>query len=437
MVLLSDWLLYLEKLPTGLAVKNKISFDNTKKIADFFDLGNFSCPVITIAGTNGKGSCVAFLDTIWRAQGYSVGSYTSPHLIRYNERICINGAAVSDEMLVEVFSSIDSVCQKLEITLNYFAFTTIAALLIFKFAPLDVILLEVGIGGRLDPVNIISPDISVITTIALDHIDCLGNSREEIGFEKSGIMRKNVPVVSGDNDPPLSIYHCAKQSGAMLFCLHKDFDFSLHDNSWIWHYNKIKSSSIKTSVQISDLPIPLLPTQNAATSLMVIELLQKRLPVSHAALIQGLKKTFLPGRFQWLKFCNDVKCVVDVAHNGESSLLLASNLKSNFCQGQTLGVVSVLQDKNIIDIIKPLIDLVDEWYVCQLPANRAASLQQLQNVFLSLGLRNVRYFANPTLALDQALQACKAIDRIVSFGSFYMVAEVLKYKKNLEKLHGA
>ncbi len=416
MLSLNDWLYYLEQLPKGLSTANRSHLENIKKVASFLKLDSFSSLVVIIAGTNGKGSCVAYLDNIWREAGYTVGAYTSPHLLRYNERICVNGIPAEDSTILKAFALIDSACKQLSIILNYFEFTTLAAFSIFKSSKLDVLLLEVGLGGRFDPVNIISPDVSVITTISLDHVEYLGDDRNKIGREKAGVMRIGIPVICGDNNPPESIYDCAQQIGAPLFCLHQNFEIKINQRDWEWCFG---------NKRIRDLPMPKLPLQNAATSLMVVELLQERLPVTQEKLTQGIKKAFLLGRFQWLKFSNNVKCIVDVAHNGESASLLATNLQANPCKGKTFAVFSMLKDKDATAILKPFLGLVDEWSVCELQIPRAANLEQLRKAFLSLDFKNVTYFSSIELSFKNVLKKCTLDDRIVVFGSFYIVAEVL------------
>jgi dihydrofolate synthase/folylpolyglutamate synthase len=424
---LAKWLSHLNQLPR-FSNSDLPPLEKVKKVASFLKIDSFSPLVITIAGTNGKGSCASFLDNILRESGYKVGVYTSPHLLRYNERICINGEEISDDNLLRGFSLIDTTCRDLKIKLNYFEFTTLTAFWVFKQHELDVLLLEVGLGGRFDPVNVISPDVSVITTISLDHVDSLGDTREKIGWEKAGIMRKDKFCVCGDNNPPQSIYLASDKIKAPLFCLHRDFEYGINKNNWdfIWYENMSKESPLV----LSNLPFPALPIQNAATALAVIKLLEKKLYVNSKAISSGIKKAFLPGRFQWLKFKNDVKCVVDVAHNAESALLLAENLKSAMenesVKGKIYAVMSALKDKDIVAIIRPLVKLVDIWFVANLVGERAAELTQLQGAFDLLGLKNVLYFSNINQAFSEALRGCSSSDKIVCYGSFYVAAEILK-----------
>lgn len=413
---LQEWLSYLDNLPSGLTITN---LDHVKKIAQALGVVKFPGKVIAVAGTNGKGSCVVFLEAILAAAGYRVGAYISPHLLRYNERIRINGEAIDDDILVAAFAVVKMA--QGNITLSYFEFGTLVALQIFKQMELDVLLLEVGLGGRLDAVNIIDADIAVISTISLDHMAQLGNTREEIGREKSGIMRKFKPIVCGDRNPPRSIYTSANKTKAILYSAQRDFTYKIEPTQWKWEFS---------NWQLENLPIPKLPIQNAATALMVITLLLPDIPVDYAAIVNGLNNAFLAGRFQYLQQSPTV--IADVAHNMESAELLAENLKQNPVTGRTLAVLSILKDKDIIATLKPLINLVDKWYVGQLALKRAASAEQLRNSLNSCGAKHLAFRPSVTAAFHEAIAEAKEIDRIIVFGSFYTVSEILKlYQKKI------
>jgi len=413
---LQEWFAYLDSLPSGLTVAN---LDHVKKVAHILGVTKFPSKIVTVAGTNGKGSCVIFLESILLAAGYKVGAYLSPHLLRYNERIRVNGEAVEDEFLRAAFTVVQ-VAQD-NITLSYFEFSTLVALRIFKQMELDVLLLEVGLGGRLDAVNILDADIAVISTISFDHTMQLGDSREAIGAEKAGIMRKFKPIVCGDPRPPRSIYEQANKTKAMVYCVQRDFVYQIKGDSWRWEFG---------SWCLGDLPLPQLPIQDAATSLMVIALLLSDIPVDYAAIVQGIKTAFLPGRFQRLRQAPEV--IVDVAHNPEAASLLADNLKKTVISGKTFGVCSMFKDKDIAGTIKPLVSTMDKWYIGQLSHVRAASQDQLRNGLHVCGVMNSVFCDDVATAFAQALAEAKENDRIVVFGSFYTVAEILKLANRQE-----
>ena len=262
-------------------------------------------PTITVAGTNGKGSCIAYLEAIYRAEGYCVGSYSSPHILKYNERIKIDGKPVSDELICEAFARIESV--RGNTSLSYFEFGTLAALDIFKRSDLDVQLLEVGLGGRLDAVNIIDPDVSLITSIGIDHVDWLGATREAIGQEKAGIFRANTPAIVGDCNPPNSLLQNALDKDAQLYCIDKDFGFKKQTTTWDWFAG---------ARRISQLPEPGLKGEhqyrNASAAILAVELLAKSLPVSDRSIRIGLKNIQLHGRFQLINAKIPVLLMLDI-----------------------------------------------------------------------------------------------------------------------------
>lgn len=407
---IQEWFSYLETLPSGLTIT---SLDHVKKVAQTLGVTKLPGKIVTVAGTNGKGSCVVFLEAIFVAAGYKVGAYISPHLLRYNERIRINGESIDDDILAAAFAVVKMA--QGNTTLSYFEFGTLVALQIFKQMELDVLLLEVGLGGRLDAVNIIDADVAVISTISLDHTAQLGNTRDEIGREKSGIMRKFKPVVCGDLNPPRSIYTNVNKTKAILYNAQSDFTYKIEENKWKWEH---------ANWQLEDLPIPKLPLQNAATALMVITLLLPDIPVDHTAIVNGLKHAFLSGRFQLMQQSPAV--IVDVAHNMESAALFASNLKKQTVAGRTLAVLSMLKDKDIPATLKPFISLVDKWYVGQLSCTRAASAEQLRNNLKLCGAQKMFFQPNVAAAFNKAIAEAKEIDRIIVFGSFYTAGEVLK-----------
>jgi dihydrofolate synthase / folylpolyglutamate synthase len=415
---LSEWLAYLEQHYIYIHGGTVDGLPRLRNIAKKINLDSIPTTVITIGGTNGKGSCVVYLESILLAAGYKVGAYISPHILHFNERIRLNGQDVDDERLIEAFSKVDAVCKDSEIT--YFEFTTLAAFYLFKNTPLDIVLLEVGLGGRLDAVNIVNPDISVITTISLDHTEQLGDTREKIGYEKAGIMRPNHPCVCGDLNPPHSIIEYAKDIGANLYCLNKDFIYSKSDKDWSFTF-QIK--------KLINLPIPKLSLQDASTALMAITLLPSSFKITEIAIKNGLVNARILGRFQTIS--NNPLIIVDVAHNPESAAFLAEQLASKPIKGKTLAVVGILKDKDIKNILYPMLTQVNEWFVGGLQQDTARGAHA-EEVLKNLELLNVKLCyncENISEAYHKAVLRCSSEDRIIVFGSFYSVANILKEEK--------
>lgn len=414
---LKEWLEYIE---TKYRPRCELGLERISKVANKLNLTEFTCPVITVAGTNGKGSSIACLQALALASGLRVGTYTSPHLIRFNERIKVNGIAVADDILCEAFTVIDD---SVDVVLTYFEFVTLAALYIFQQQDLDLILLEVGLGGRLDAVNIVDPDISIITTIALDHVDVLGDNREKIGSEKAGIMRPKTPVVIGDFDPPQSIKNRADALQAPAYFIKQQFNYENKDDFWDWQYDEIK---------LSDLPVPQIPMQNAATALMAFYLLRRqeaccfdRIDEFFEIANKALKDVKLIGRFQ--RFSDPVEVIVDVAHNPQSSEYLAKQLTKKYCGGKTLAVIGMLKDKDLKNTLKPMLKVVDAWYLADLQGPRAAKAKELQEVLQTYN-ESCYTHADVIAAYRHAILDSKPEDRIVVFGSFYTVGDVLKHR---------
>lgn len=408
---LNQWLRYLETLPSGLNVR---SLKHLKKIAAKLKILKFSAKIITIGGTNGKGSCVTFLESILLAAGYKIGTYISPHVLRYNERIKINGKEIDAKSLCRAFAIIEKI--RGNTALSYFEYSTLAALTIFQKQKLDVLVLEIGLGGKFDPVNILDPDIAVISTISLDHTKILGNTRNAIAQEKVGIARANKPIVCGDFNPPHSIYTTTQKIKAPLYCINRDFSYFEKDKYWTWRSSKRI---------ITKLPIPKLPLANAATSLMAIELLKNTLNIPRAAIVRGLQKATLLGRWQQITIANK-KIIFDVAHNPEATILLKQNLKKHYPTNKILAVVGMLGDKDIKSTFQPLTKLVKKWYLSTVNSPRSATIQKLEKILTQLGATNFVTTLNIPQALQQAIAECRRKDRIVVFGSFLTVAEGLK-----------
>jgi len=404
---LDGWLGWLE---TQHPKKIDLGLERTAEVAAKLNLLSPASVVITVAGTNGKGSCVHFLESA----GYSTGSYTSPHLLRYNERVSLNGIAVTDQQLCDAFAAIDT--HRGETTLTYFEYGTLAALQIFTQANPDVVILEVGMGGRLDAVNVIDADVALVTRIGLDHCEWLGNDRETIAVEKAGIFRAGCPAICCDPMPPASLPAAANAKNSRWMMAGNEFSFSEDGDTWEWWCDDIR---------ISDLPYPDRPGQhqleNAAGVLMAVQSLQTRLPVSNKHIRQALVSTGLPGRCEFLK--QGVETVLDVAHNPDSIRALVEVLMANPSSGRTHVVLGMLEDKPVEDCVRILSSVADKWYLGGLPVDRGLSIDDLKQ---RAGLLNPDCSEDVQSAFRRARQSAGGNDRIVVCGSFYAVAEVMK-----------
>jgi len=376
-------------------------------------------PIITIAGTNGKGSCAAMLESIYRTAGYRTACYTSPHLLRYNERIRLDGQEIRDAALCAAFERVDQARGVL--TLTYFEFGTLAALDLFVRAQPDVAILEVGLGGRLDAVNILDLDVAVVTTIGLDHIAWLGDTLDRIAAEKAGIFRPHRPAIVGHRVPSEVLVERAETLGCDLFVLGRDFDWEDEDPTWRW--------SGPDSMQ-TGLPAPALhgifQRDNAATVLMTVACLNPRLPVATPHLSLGLQRARLPGRFQIVP--GAVTWLLDVAHNAQAAATSAINLRAFGCPGCVHAVFGVLQDKEPRAIAEPLVGQVDAWYLGQGANPRALPVADLQVGLEDLGANlNLRACGDITEARRTAAGKARTGDCILAFGSFSTVEAALRY----------
>ncbi|KPJ92892.1 MAG: hypothetical protein AMJ53_08520 [Gammaproteobacteria bacterium SG8_11] len=409
------WLAYQE----SLNVKSiDLGLERVKAVYDRLQLQPRWRAVVTVAGTNGKGSCVAMLASILTDSGYRVGTYTSPHLFRYNERICLNGQPVDDTVLCDAFAQVEAA--RGDIALTYFEFGTLAALVIFAQSSLDAVVLEVGLGGRLDAVNIIDPDVALITALDIDHVDWLGPDRESIAKEKAGIMRPGKPMVCIDTDPPRSLRVQAQQLGAIAYFINEEFTCSAADKShWCWRYGKLAR----------DYPYPSLigdfQRRNAAGVVMTLHLLKQQLPVDEQCITKGLQRTSIPGRFQVIP--GKVTHIFDVAHNAQAAQALANNLEKTPGTGRTFAVVGMLKDKAIAEVAHAMTRVIDYWYAGALQVPRAASSEYLTDQISKGALidTNIAAFDRIESAYRAACDNANAGDRIVVFGSFYTVAAVL------------
>ncbi len=380
-------------------------------------------PIIIVAGTNGKGSTCAMLERIYLEAGYRVACYSSPHLLHYNERIRVDCKNAVDEDLVLAFETVEAARHDTQLT--YFEYGTLAAMRHFMDADVDLAILEVGLGGRLDAVNAFEPSCSIVTSIDLDHIEFLGNSRESIGFEKAGIFRNNIAAIYGDTAPPVSLLQHAKEVGAPLKVITKDFNgelnAELNGNSWVYHGPQLK---------IADLPLPALfgsfQISNAACAITAINELQSRLPVNEAAIVAGLENVKLAGRFQ--SFATTPPVILDVAHNPHAAQALAASLHSSRIAGRTLAVFSMLADKDIAGVIKAIGNEINSWYVANIANVRGAPAGQLADVIrLEHPESTIAAFDSVTDAYHQACLEAHENDRIVVMGSFFTVAEIMPY----------
>jgi len=348
---------------------------------------------ITVAGTNGKGSTIALIESVYQHSAFQVAKFTSPHILNYNERFVVNGEQATDDQICLAFEKIAQALD--DISLTYFEFSTLAALLIFAEQSVDIAILEVGLGGRLDSVNVVDTDVAVITNIAIDHVDYLGDTRELIGYEKAGVMRSNIPCVCGDIDPPESLIKHAHTIGALLEFVSQPYSgaLSLHGDH---------------------------QRQNAALAALCIHQLQTRFPIDEHTLCQGLKSTQLDGRFQ-TQTINTKLVIFDVAHNEAAAQTLAQELAKD--QQPTLAIFAALKDKNIAHIIHAMAPQIDQWLLVPLDVHRAASMDFLIKQFSTRD--TIHVCNNMDAAINQALQQ-HTCQRIVVFGSFYIVADALK-----------
>jgi dihydrofolate synthase/folylpolyglutamate synthase len=410
---LEDWLQWMETLhPRDIDLGLKRSAAVATKLAI-----SLEPPVITVAGTNGKGSCVAILGAILAAQGYRVGSYTSPHLLRFNERIVIAGETVSDTALCQALAEVDRA--RGDISLTYFEFTTLAALCLFQAAALDVMVLEVGLGGRLDAVNIIDADVAIVSSIALDHEAWLGSDREVIGIEKAGVFRQGRPAVIGDLSPPQSLLNYANQLGCRVLCREQSFSFTHHGDTWDWHGVDLNGSSCA----YRQLPMPKLLLDNAATVLQALQCLS--LVVGESAIREGLSQAEVTGRCQHTMVAG-VDIVMDVAHNPAAVVTLREHLLQSPVSGRTLCVFAVMADKAIATMISELSDCFSGWMLADLPTNpRAAKAANVADLLASQGLRALAVGGTVDENITQALTQLNSGDRLVIFGSFFTVSEAL------------
>ena len=411
---LQDWLAYIEQQhPKSI----ELGLERSREVALRLSLHKPATHVITVGGTNGKGSTVAFIEAIARAAGLKVGAYTSPHLLRYNERVRLEGADADDSALLRAFEAVEAA--RGEIALTYFEFGTLAALWLFQHAALDLVVLEVGLGGRLDAVNIVDADVAVITTVDIDHVDWLGCDRESIGFEKVGIARAWKPLVLGEIDSPSSVLGHAYAIGANAIRLGSDFFHETVDaGHWRW-----RDAGFEVELPTPSLAAPV-QRANAATAIAALRALDIALPV--AALAQGVATAVLPGRLQRFTL-RGVPVIVDVGHNPQAARTLAGWLQAEPVPGHTLAVFAALADKDAAGVVDALSEEISDWFLAGLEgvAGRGQGVDALAGKLSSSAASQGSRHASVALALQAARVCAQNGDRIVVFGSFHTVAEAM------------
>ena len=412
---LQDWLAWQEQLhPNAI----DLGLARVERVLAAMDLSRPSFRVLTVGGTNGKGSCVAYAEAMLRAAGHRTGAYTSPHLLRYQERVRVDGEEATDQEFCDAFARIDAA--RGETSLTYFEFGTLAALDIFARRDVQVAVLEVGLGGRLDAVNAVDADASLVVSVGMDHMDWLGPDRESIGFEKAGIYRKGRPALCADRDPPESLIRHAQDIGADLRLIGRDFERRLSGAGWDWH---------DSGAEFRGLPAPALAGtvqyDNAAAVIAMLHSVKDRLPVPESAVREGLTRVMLPARFQ--RVPGEVEQVFDVAHNADAARNLAINLQAIPARGRTLGVAGMFRDKAVEEVARALAQHLDRWYLGGLAGPRGQTAAALGGrIHSAAPAAEIREHDSVSEAYAAARQDARPGDRLVVFGSFQTVAEILK-----------
>ncbi len=414
---LEQWLAHAERLHSKTI---DMGLSRVRAVAERMEL-RFSCPVFTVAGTNGKGSTCAMLESILERAGWRTGVFTSPHLVHFEERCRIHGESATAETLIAAFEYVEQA--RGDVTLTYFEFTTLAILHALSNAGLDAVVLEVGLGGRLDAVNIVDADCAIITSIDIDHAELLGDTREKIGAEKAGILRSGRPAIVSDPVPPQSVIDHAQEIGADLWLLGRDFNYSGDPQQWAWagrgrRYAGLAYPALRGANQLI----------NASGALAALEAMRSRVPVTAQAVRTGLALVELPGRFQVVP--GQPSLVLDVAHNPHSVAALALNLDAMGFYPATHAIFGAMADKDLAPIFSRMDPIIDRWYFTDLPTPRAMPAAALQATWQALTGRKdaaSSTHADPQSALEAAAAAASPADRIVVFGSFFTVGGVLAH----------
>lgn len=404
---LAQWLTYLENLHDKTI---DLGLTRIAKVADQLELTNLSAKVILIAGTNGKGTTSRFLEAYLVKQGYSVGLFNSPHLLHYGETVRINTATLIDSVHTKAFSHIEQ--HRGETSLTAFEFSTLAALKIFKDKAVDFVIMEVGLGGRGDATNIVNPDISVLTTVDLDHQDWLGHDRETIGYEKAGIFRANKPAVIGDFNIPQSVLDYGHQLNSQMVCANDAFSLTEHANSWCWQSGHL---------QLNNLILPKIPVQNVSTALAVLQ--QLGMPLDEHAVNAIVISLVVEGRFQII--CNNPMLIADVAHNPQAGLYLATQL-ARYRSRKVTAVVGMLKDKDIYQTLANVSSEISKWILVDLAVARGAKAADLAQSLEKLGISEYSCYDCAEQGLEQAKKQQQNDEIIIIFGSFHTIAAAVK-----------
>ena len=412
---LQEWLDWQQTLhPQNIDFK----LERIKSVYEKLDIKSIASKVIIVAGTNGKGSTVAILESILFENKFSVGTFTSPHIKRYNERIKIDKQEVTSAELIESFKMIDKL--RGETTLTYFEFATLTAFYLFSKKDLDYVVLEVGLGGRLDATNIIDSNLSIITSIGIDHTEFLGTTIDSIALEKAGVMRPFAPCIYADQNPPSVLLSYAKKNGSNFLYNQNDFFTKISNNTWTWKSNMGK-----------ELILPLLPLRgdfqynHAAAALQALEIIEPTILDNTKLLSNGIANISLMGRYQ--KISLNPEIIIDVAHNADSAEKLSDNL-SKEDKKNTIAVIGVLKDKDVYSLIKPMINNIDKWYCGTIHSDRGMNSDEIKiRMSSTISQKNIETFDSIDKACSQAMSSLGKNDRLIVYGSFYTVSEFLDY----------
>jgi dihydrofolate synthase/folylpolyglutamate synthase len=422
---LDDWLRHVERQhPQAIA----LGLDRVEAVRRRMGLA-FGCPVFVVGGTNGKGSTCAMLESILRAAGYRTGLYSSPHLLRYNERVRLSGTEADDEALAAGFAAVEAA--RGEVPLTYFEFGTLAAAWLFAREKPDALVLEVGLGGRLDAVNAFDADCAVLTSIGIDHVDYLGGTREAIGREKAGIFRPGRPAIVADPQPPQSVLEAAAAAGARLILIGRDFRCRAGGAQWVFESPEGRRMTLAHPALRGAMQL-----RNAGAALAALEALRERLPVAMQDVRRGLAEVSLPGRFQVLPGRPQV--VLDVAHNPEAAGVLAANLGASGFAPETIAVLGMLRDKDIEGVLRAMAGRITRWHLATLGGPRGADAEALERALRNAGAAEpASRHPSVAAALDAARGEAGEGDKIVVFGSFLTVAEAMAHsRESTPPVHG-
>jgi len=415
---LADWLSYLEQLHP---VSIDMGLERARLVQQVLGLGRPAPRVITVTGTNGKGSTCAFLAGLLRASGLRVGVYSSPHLLRYNERVQLPEGEASDAALCEAFAAVEAA--RGETSLTYFEMGTLAAFWLFERAALDAVVLEVGLGGRLDAVNLVDADLAVVTSIGVDHVEWLGDSRDSVAVEKAGIFRAGQPVLCGDLEPPAVLLERARQLGCPLYLRGRDFDLALGEQAWHWRGVDV----VGRPLELRELPLLDLPMENAALALQAFALLG--LPWQVERLGAALPQVRVAGRLDRRTLLwqgHTLHLLLDVGHNPHAAQYLAARLALRPLRGRRLAVFGLLGDKDLAGVVEPLLGLIAHWAVAPLPTPRSRTAEELLAALQQRGA-SAGSWETVAAAIEGLAAQATADDEILVFGSFYSVAEALHW----------